>query len=59
MRYVMNTRAMTRIPDAVVPKVSLRLLTQNTPAVSEAARAKSKTRMIGRPRDDSNVRPTV
>jgi hypothetical protein len=46
MRYVMNTRAMTRIPEAVVPKVSLRLLTQKTPAVSEAGEGKSKTRMI-------------
>ena len=46
MRYVMNTRAMRQIPDAVVPKVSLGMLTEKTLAVSDGRGSKSKTPMI-------------
>jgi integrase len=48
-RYVMNTAAMRRIPEAVVPKISLRMLTQKTPAVSDASGGDAETPRISAP----------
>lgn len=56
MRYVMNTAEMRRIPEAAVPNLPLRLLTQKTPVVSDASDDPSFSSSHLR---DLNSRPTV